>query len=162
MRPRCGATSRKGPGAQRLAAVCRATQASFRGPWAELAAGAGAPLNDLALLNFRGDLGIFAWDTADDGTGCNDLAWRRELSFIAHNEDQAAFFAGRCMLLTQDLDGWQPVTVFAAPGFLPSNAFTVTGSGLVWSIDRIQAARARAGISLPAGCSSRPSQSIRP
>jgi hypothetical protein len=133
----------KEPGAQRLAAVCRATQASFPETWAELAAlaaGAGVPLDDLALLNFRGDLGVFAWDTADDGAGCSDLAWRRERSFIAHNEDQAGFFAGRCMLLTLDLDGWQPVTVFAAPGFLPSNAFTVTASGLVWSIDHIQAA----------------------
>jgi hypothetical protein len=131
------------PGAQRLAAVCRATQASFPGPWAELAAlaaGADLPLHDLALLNFRGDLGVFPENTADDGTGCSDLAWRRERSFIAHNEDQPDFFAGRCMLLTLDLDGLQPVAVFAVPGFLPSNAFTVTGSRLVWSIDHIPAA----------------------
>jgi hypothetical protein len=130
------------PGARRLAAVSRATQARFPGPWAELAAlaaGAGVSLDDLALLNFRGDLGVVGQDT-DDGTGCSDLAWRRERSFIAHNEDQADFFAGRCVLLTLELDGRQPVAVFAVPGFLPSSTFTVTGSGLVWSIDHIQAA----------------------
>ena len=133
----------KGPGAQRLAAVRQATQARFPGPWAELAAlasGAGVPLDDLALLNFRGDVGVTERDTADDGTGCSDLAWRRERSFIAHNEDQPDFFAGRCMLLTLELDGRQPVAVFTAPGFLPSNTFTVTGSGLVWSMDHLQAA----------------------
>jgi hypothetical protein len=49
------------------------------------------------------------------------------------------------MLLTLALDDRQPVTVFAAPGFLPSNTFTVTGAGLVWSIDHIQAAVPGAG-----------------
>jgi hypothetical protein len=133
-----------GPGAQRLAAVRQATQARFPGPWAELAAlaaGAGVPLDDLALLNFRGDLGVIEPDAAaDDAAGCSDLAWRRERSFIAHNEDESDFFAGRCFLLTLELDGLQPVAVFAKPGFLSSNTFTVTGSGLVWSIDHMLAA----------------------
>jgi hypothetical protein len=133
-----------GPGAQRLAAVRRATQESFPQAWAELAAlaaGAGLPVDDLALLNFRGDLGTVGRpDLPDDGTGCSDLGWRRERSFIAHNEDEADLFAGRCVLLTLELDGQQPVTAFAKPGFLPSNTFSVTGAGLVWSIDHLQAA----------------------
>lgn len=130
------------PGERRLAVVRQATQARFPGQWAELAAlaaGAGVALDDLALLNLRGDLGVVGPDAADDGTGCSDLAWRRQRSFIAHNEDDAVFFAGRCMLLTLALDDQQPVAVFAKPGFLPSNTFTVTGSGLVWSIDHLQA-----------------------
>ena len=40
------------------------------------------PFDDLALLNLRGDLGL-----VDGGIGCSDLAWRRERSVIAHNED---------------------------------------------------------------------------
>jgi hypothetical protein len=137
-----------GPGARRLAAVRQATQERFAGPWAELAAlaaGAGVPLDDLALLNFRGDLGVIEPDPAGDDAGCSDLAWRRERSFIAHNEDESDFFAGRCFLLTLELDGRQPVAVLAKPGFLPSNTLTVTGSGLVWSIDHMLAAAPGAG-----------------
>jgi Acyl-coenzyme A:6-aminopenicillanic acid acyl-transferase len=130
------------PGRHRLAAVRQATQSRFPQAWAELAAlaaGAGVPLDDLALLNFRGDLGVIEPDTADAGTGCSDLAWRRQRSFIAHNEDEPDFFTGRCVLLTLALDDRQPVATFAKPGFLPSSTFTVTGPGLVWGIDHMQA-----------------------
>jgi hypothetical protein len=130
------------PGRHRFAAVRRATQARFPGPWAELAAlaaGAGVALDDLALLNFRGDLGVAGPDPAGAGAGCSDLAWVRQRSFIAHNEDEPDFFAGRCALLTLALDDQQPVATFAKPGFLPATTFTVTGSGLVWGIDHVQA-----------------------
>jgi hypothetical protein len=130
------------PGRHRFAAVRRATQARFPGPWAELAAlaaGAGVALDDLALLNFRGDLGVAGPDPAGAGAGCSDLAWVRQRSFIAHNEDEPDFFAGRCALLTLALDDQQPVATFAKPGFLPATTFTVTGSGLVWGIDHMQA-----------------------
>ena len=130
------------PGRRRLAAVRQATQSRFPQAWAELAAlaaGAGVPLDDLALLNFRGDLGVIEQDTTDGGAGCSDLAWRRQRSFIAHNEDEPDFFTGRCVLLTLALDDQQPVATFAKPGFLPSSTFTVTGSGLVWTIDHLPA-----------------------
>lgn len=32
------------------------------------------------------------------------------------------------------------MTAYCKPGFLPSTAFTVTGSGLTWAIDHMQAA----------------------
>jgi Acyl-coenzyme A:6-aminopenicillanic acid acyl-transferase len=125
------------PGSEQLAAVWRASEVVFPEVWAELAAladGAGVPLGDLALLNFRGDLGIIG-----DGAGCSDLAWRRRESFIAHNEDDSEFFDGRSVMLTLTVAGRQPVTAFWKPGFLPSNTFTVAGSGLVWSIDHLPA-----------------------
>ena len=130
------------PGQGWFAAVRRATQSRFPGPWAELtalAAGARVPVDDLALLNFRGDLGVVEPAAADDGAGCSDLAWRRQRSFLAHNEDEPDFFAGRCALLTLALDGQPPVAMFAKPGFLPGTTFTVTGAGLVWGIDHMQA-----------------------
>lgn len=126
------------PGSERLAAVERASQAGFPEVWAELAAmaeGAGVAVGDLALLNFRGDLGIL-----DEAFGCSDLAWRGRQSFIAHNEDDAGLFADRSALLTLDLEGQAPVTAFWKPGFLPSNAFAVTSSGLLWSIDHLPVA----------------------
>ena len=86
---------------------------------------------DLALLNFRGDLG-----QVEGGFNCSDLAWRRERSFIAHNEDQGASMTGRCVLLTLAIDGLPPVFAFWCPMFLPSNAFWVT-SELVLSIDSL-------------------------
>lgn len=131
-----------GPGREWLAAAAAASQAHCPGPWSELAAmaaGAGAPLDDLLLLNCRGDMGDVPPDgqPANDGAGCSDLAWRRQRSFIAHNEDDAAFFGGRCALLTLALDGQPVVTAFWKPGFLPSNTIAVTQSGLVWSIDHL-------------------------
>lgn len=122
------------PGRERLAAVLSATQADFAAEWAELAAladGAGVAVEDLALLNFRGDLG-----RVEGGFNCSDLAWRRERSVIAHNEDQGASMIGRCVLLTLALDGLPPVFAFWCPMFLPSNAFMVT-DGLVLTLDSL-------------------------
>jgi hypothetical protein len=159
------------PGRGWLAAAARASQAECPGPWAELAAmagGAGVALDDLVLLNCRGDMGAVPPDGrppgaddgaddgaagadagrddgGDDGTGCSDLAWRRARSFIAHNEDDAAFFEGRCALLTLALDGQPAVTAFWKPGFLPSNTIAVTESGLTWSIDHLTVAAPAAG-----------------
>jgi len=126
------------PGRDRLSAVRRATEARFGPAWAELAAfaaGAAVPLGDLALLNFRGDLGL-----VEGGIGCSDLAWCRERSVIAHNEDGASEDVGRCGLLTLAAEGRPPVTAFWYPGFLPANAFAVTGDGLVWTIDHLPVA----------------------
>jgi hypothetical protein len=98
------------PGRGRLAAVSRASEVAFPEVWAELAAladGAGVPLGDLALLNYRGDLG-----TVGDGGGCSDLAWRRREAFIAHNEDDSEFFGNRSAMLTLALDGQPAVTAF--------------------------------------------------
>jgi hypothetical protein len=126
------------PGRYLLASVRRATAESFGAEWAELAAfaeGAGVPFDDLALLNLRGDLGL-----VDGGIGCSDLAWRRQRSVIAHNEDGAPGDVGRCGLLTLASGDRPPVTVFWYPGFLPANAFAVTGDGLVWTIDHLPVA----------------------
>jgi hypothetical protein len=126
------------PGRDRLSAVGQATAARFGPEWAELAAfaeGAAVPLDDLALLNFRGDLGL-----VEGGIGCSDLAWRGERSVIAHNEDGAPEDVGRCGLLTLAAQRRPPVTAFWYPGFLPANAFAVTGDGLVWTIDHLPVA----------------------
>jgi Acyl-coenzyme A:6-aminopenicillanic acid acyl-transferase len=126
------------PGSDRLATVRQASSQRFPEVWAELAAfaeGSAVPFEDLALLNFRGDLGQVV-----GGIGCSDLAWRRERSVIGHNEDGAPENVGQCALLTLALDGLPTVTGFWYPGFLPSNAFTVTGDGLVWSIDHLPVA----------------------
>jgi Acyl-coenzyme A:6-aminopenicillanic acid acyl-transferase len=124
-----------GDGAARLAAVREVTASALPDEWAELAAlaaGAGVAVEDLALLNFRGDLGRL-----EGGLGCSDLAWRRGRSFIAHNEDQGVSMIGHAALLTLAIDGLPRICAFWCPMFLPSNAFTVTGDGLVWSIDSL-------------------------
>ena len=127
------------PGSDRLAAVRRASEERTAQAWAELAAfaeGADVALDDLALLNFRGDLGL-----VEGGIGCSDLAWCGSRSIIAHNEDGSPEDVGRCALLTLAPDGISPATAFWYPGFLPANAFTVTGDGLVWTIDHLPVAR---------------------
>ncbi len=126
------------PGSDRLTAVRRASEKRAAEAWAELAAfaeGADLPVDDLALVNFRGDLGL-----VEGGIGCSDLAWCGNRSVIAHNEDGSPEDVGRCALLTLVPDGRPPVTAFWYPGFLPANAFTVTGDGLVWSIDHLPVA----------------------
>ncbi|MGH3396350.1 MAG: carcinine hydrolase/isopenicillin-N N-acyltransferase family protein [Streptosporangiaceae bacterium] len=72
-------------------------------------------------------------------------AWRRERSYIAHNEDDGTFFEGRCALLTMALDGQPAVTAFWKPGFLPSSTLAVTESGLTWSIDHLTVAAPAVG-----------------
>ena len=132
------------PGSDRLNAVRQASAPRFPEIWAELAAfatGVAVPFEDLALLNFRGDLGQVA-----GGIGCSDLAWRRERSVIGHNEDGAPENVGQCALLTLGLDGLETLTAFWYPGFLPSNAFAVTGDGLVWSIDHLPVASPGDGV----------------
>ncbi|MBZ3901840.1 C45 family autoproteolytic acyltransferase/hydolase [Streptomyces griseiscabiei] len=125
-------------GAARLERVLRATRERHPRELAELEAlaeGAGVAFDDLLLANLRGDLGT------DDGTGCSDLIWRGGNSFVAHNEDGAPALDGRLTLLTLALDGLVPVTVQWYPGFVPANAFTATGHGLVWGINHLQVAR---------------------
>jgi hypothetical protein len=132
-----------GTGAARLAAVREATASALPDEWAELtalAAGAGVAVEDLALLNFRGDLGLI-----EGGIGCSDLAWRRERSFIAHNEDQGVSMIGHAALLTLAIDGLPRVCAFWCPMFLPSNAFAVNADGLAWSIDSLTVPEPAAG-----------------
>ena len=131
------------PGSDRLQAVRQSSSLHFPEAWAELAAfaeGAAVPFDDLALMNFRGDLGAVT-----GGIGCSDLAWRRARSVIGHNEDGAPENVGQCALLTLALDGLPAVTAFWYPGFLPTNAFTVTADGLVWTIDHLPVAEPGAG-----------------
>lgn len=126
------------PGRERLASVRQASERDYPEAWAELAAfaeGAGVSFDDLALMNFRGDLGLVA-----GGIGCSDLAWCRERALIGHNEDGAPENIGRCALLTLALDGLPVLTAFWYPGFLPANAFTVTADGLVWTMDHLPVA----------------------
>lgn len=121
-----------------LTPVAVASERDHPRVWAELKAladGAGAPFDDLLLLNLRGDLG-------PDGTGCTDLAWcTPDRALIAHNEDGSAWQDGRCSLLTLLVDGDPPVTVWWLPGFIPANTFVLTGHGLAWGIDHLTVPR---------------------
>ena len=126
------------PGSDRIAAVRQASTLRSPEVWAELAAlarGAAVPFDDLALLNFRGDLGEVV-----GGIGCSDLAWRQDRSVIGHNEDGVPDNVGQCAMLTLALDNLPTVTAFWYPGFVPSNAFALTGDGLVWTIDHLPVA----------------------
>lgn len=141
-------------GRQLLTAVRQATEIRFpsaRAELASLAAGAEVPFGELALMSFWGDLGRLSppGDADNPGTGdaagCSDLAWRRERSYLAHNEDGGIFSQGRCVMLTLALGDQQPVTTFWKPGMLPGNTISFSGSGLVWSIDHLTAGVPGAG-----------------
>ncbi|WP_052371807.1 C45 family autoproteolytic acyltransferase/hydolase [Amycolatopsis taiwanensis] len=96
-----------------------------------LAEGAESGADDLLLANLRGDLAGF------DGTGCSDVAHRGHRSLLGHNEDGAPVLAGRLILVTLLADGEIPVFFQWYPGFLPGNAHTVTGNGLVVGVDHL-------------------------
>jgi hypothetical protein len=123
------------PAFEALRAVTLASHAAEYDELAALADGAGLDLDEVLLANFRGDLG------GEDGVGCSDLGWRRDRSYLAHNEDGAPALRGRVLLLTLLLDDEPPVTVQWYPGFLPSNTFVITGHGLLWGINHIQVPR---------------------
>lgn len=119
-----------------LAAVREESQRVYPTQWSELVAmaeGAQISLDNLVLLNLRGDLGT------DDRTGCTDLAFRDGNSvFLAHNEDGAPEFEPYCVLLTLRIDGEPAVTTWWYPGFLPSNTVAFNEYGLVWGIDNVR------------------------
>ncbi|MET3811520.1 C45 family peptidase [Arthrobacter sp. UYEF3] len=122
-------------GRQRLEALVAATAEHHTRELSELEAmaqGAAIDYEELLLANFRGDIGTH------DGTGCTDLAWRRDHSFIAHNEDGAPALNGRLMFVTLLIDGDVPVTAQWYPGFVPANAFSANAHGLVWGINHVQ------------------------
>ena len=126
---------RAGVGRARLAAVTDATIRDHPNPFRELrelSAGAGAPFEELLLLNLRGDLGV------EDGTGCTDLAWRAARGYLAHNEDGAPGLAQHLSVLTIRVDGQPAVTVHWYPGFVPANTVVATEAGLVWGVNHIQ------------------------
>lgn len=98
-----------------------------------MAEGAGLPERTLLLVNLRGDL-----PPPNTSAGCSDLALRGRV--FAHNEDGGAALTGRLVLLTLACDGEPPVAALWYPGFLPSNAFAVTGHGLVFGLDHLPVA----------------------
>lgn len=124
--------------ARNLTVVGDRSRAVYPEFWAELnamAEGAEVPVDDLLLLNLRGDLGD------EDGTGCTDVAFTTErAAVLAHNEDGAVELHGQNTLLTLMIDGEPAVTVWWYPGFLPANTFVINEHGLVWGMDSIKVA----------------------
>jgi hypothetical protein len=98
-----------------------------------MATGAGVDVEDLLLMNMRGDLGD------RPAGGCSDIAVGGAHAVLGHNEDGDVVFDGRLSLLTLQADGDQPVCAVWYPGMLPANAFVVT-SGLAWGIDHVPVA----------------------
>ncbi|MQA06527.1 MAG: hypothetical protein GEV07_28735 [Streptosporangiales bacterium] len=94
-----------------------------------LAEGAGADIDALLVANLRGDIGT------PGSAGCSDLAWHRERSYIAHNEDGPSDI--NLTILSLAIDDEPAITVEWYPGFLPANSFVVTDQNLVWGIDHI-------------------------
>jgi hypothetical protein len=130
------ALARSPEGSDRIAGIVGATKRFCAEEWSELVAmaqGADVPVDELVLFNLRGDLGATS-------TGCTDIAWNGEHTFLAHNEDGLALFEGRCMLVTLDIDAEDPVTAFWYPGLMPSNAFVLKGANIIWSMDHLHVA----------------------
>ncbi|MER7345792.1 C45 family peptidase [Streptomyces aurantiacus] len=118
--------------------VLAATERDYGTQLAELeglAEGAGVPVEDLLLTSLRGDFGTAA------RMGCSTLAWRRETTVVAHNEDGDPRLDGCLMLLTLLVEGEAAVTALWYPGTLPTNAFVATSQGLAWGINHIPAVR---------------------
>lgn len=121
--------------AEHLAIVRDLSRSAYPAVWSELAAmadGAGVPVDDLALVNLRGDYGA-------EALGCSDVALVDvDRAVIAHNEDGPADLRGHGRLLTLALDDEPTVTVWWHPGFIPSNTFVVNEFGVAWGIDNIR------------------------
>ncbi|SDN63666.1 C45 family autoproteolytic acyltransferase/hydolase [Allokutzneria albata] len=133
-----------GAGAQELSELIRLTERGAPQQYAELAElakGADIPLRTLLLANLRGDV------PNDVSTaGCSDVLWRGRRSVLAHNEDGAVGQDEQLVLLTLRLEDEPAVTALWYPGFLPGNAFVVTGLGMVFGLDHIPLVRPKPGI----------------
>ncbi|MFB9902618.1 C45 family autoproteolytic acyltransferase/hydolase [Allokutzneria oryzae] len=133
-----------GTGAEALTELVRLTERGApeqHAELAELAKGADMPLRTLLLANLRGDV-----PNEVIATGCSDVLWRGRRSVLAHNEDGTAGQEEHMVLLTLQLDGEPAVSSLWYPGFLPGNAFVVTGLGMVLGIDHIPLVQPRPGV----------------
>ncbi|WP_344875416.1 C45 family peptidase [Allokutzneria multivorans] len=133
-----------GDGARELDELIRLTELGAPQQYAELAAlaeGADMPLRTLLLANLRGDV-----PNEVVSAGCSDVLWRGQRSVLAHNEDGAAGQEEQLVLLTLHLDDEPAVTALWYPGFLPGNAFAVTGLGMVFGLDHIPLVRPEPGV----------------
>jgi hypothetical protein len=103
--------------------------------WIELEAladGAQVSLENLILLNLRGDLGVPV------DAGCSDLAWSDgRKAFIAHNEDDFPVVGPQCVVLTLLLDQEPVTTTWWCPGFLPGNTWSINQHGLIFTVDHL-------------------------
>ena len=72
----------------------------------------------------------WAWSTAV--SGCSDLGWRRERSVSrAQRGRRTPRRRARCGAAHHDRNRYALVTAFWYPGFVPANAFALTGDGLI-------------------------------
>lgn len=110
-------------GAPRYAALRERTSRLHRDACAELEAlarGAGQDVDEVYAANFRGDIG------GGEEVGCTDVQWSGPRPVIGHNEDGAPAAAEAFSVVTLRIDGEAPVFALWYPGFLPSNALTLT------------------------------------
>jgi len=131
---------------------------SFPGYLAELegiAAGAGRPLEEIFLVNLRGEFsGLLppehqnADTSLDLGQGCTDcLVSTPEAAMIGHNEDGSPASLGYMFLVTVSLDDQPAFSALCYPGFLPGNAFGFNAAGVMHTVNHVAPRPVEIGLS---------------
>jgi len=131
---------------------------SFPGYLAELegiAAGAGRPLDEIFLVNLRGELSGLLPNGPPDadaspgaGQGCTDcLVATAAAALIGHNEDGTPASLGYMFLVTVSVDDQPTFSALCYPGFLPGNAFGFNAAGVMHTVNHVAPRPVEIGLS---------------
>lgn len=102
-----------------------------------LARGAECPLEELFLLNLRGDYRDYLHER--ELPGCSDCVLLiDEVALIGHNEDGSPAFRDNMYLVCAEIEGKPAFTALTYPGFLCGNAFGFNAEGVCFSIDNVR------------------------
>jgi len=127
---------------QRMRARVQATYPLIWQELAGLAAGLGAPIEQVFAWNCRGDL---VRSTSD---GCTTVAGRGAGGqlIIAHNEDGFPQLRDDCAIVSITPDDGLAFTSFAYPGSLCGHTFAVNEKGVVNTVNNIRAVQRPSGM----------------
>ena len=110
-----------------------------------LAEGAGVPLEQLFLVNLRGEYRGYAG--IEDAGECSTCALCEQAAAVfGHNEDGSAIYRGRSYFVRVEPDDEVGFSALCYPGFLPGNAFGFNDHGVCFSVNNVRPRQVREGL----------------
>jgi predicted choloylglycine hydrolase len=109
-----------------------------------LAEGSGRPLEELFLVNMRGEYRGYLPSLS---RGCSDCSVLTDTAaLIGHNEDGSPSFGDNLYVVHARIEGKPAFTALSYPGFLCGNAFGFNAEGVCFSVDNVRPRHLKVGL----------------